>query len=154
MRTRLSAGQLTPLIEIIIAVAFFAGTSTILVQVFAKAYNDSRFAHDVNNATLFVSECIERVRTSDSYDNIVNELLLIGFDKDDNERVFTITLDDGFSPVSEEGAYSAVTLVLIKEDNEAGSLITGRFTSTRRDGRELALMNTAKFIPGAADAEP
>ena len=150
MRTRLSAGQLTPLIEIIIAVAFFAVTSTILVQVFAKAYNDSRFAHDVNNATLFVSECIERVRTSDSYDNVVNELLLLGYEKDEDGRIFTITLDNGFSPVSGEGAYSTVILVLVKENNEAGCLITGRFISTRLDGRELASMDTAKFIPDAA----
>jgi len=150
MRTKpiLSAKQLTPLIEIIIAMVFFAGASIILVQVFAKAHNDSRFAHDINNATLFVGECAEKIRLADNYNGILEVLYLHGFAGSDDGNTYNAFLDIDFSPAQKAEAYSTMTFEAVINDNEAGRLITGRFVCIRKDGIELISLGTATFLPG------
>jgi len=149
MRNRLilSSKHLAPLVEIIIAVVFFAGVSTILVQVFATAHNNSRFAHDINNATLFVSECAERIRTSDSYDAFIDALHQSGFHDGDNDNAYYAYLDASFSPTSRDFAYTMVTFEASVKDSEAGRLVSGQFVCVRRDGNELIRMDTAVFLP-------
>ena len=155
MRTKpkLSAKKFVPLIEIIIAITFFAVTATILVQLFAKAHNNSRFAHDLNNATLYISECIERIKTSDDYNTFLNELSLRGFEAGDDEGVYYIHLSDRFYHSTEDNAYSTVIFTYSIKDNEAGRLITGNFICTRNDGRELVSIDMATFLHKAINIE-
>jgi len=177
MKTKLilSAKQLTPLIEIILAMAFFAATSTILIQVFSKAHTDSRLAHDINSAMLFVSEYVEQIRRADTYSAVEEVLFRGGFQeadsttvtaagndsendkidstKSDNSSgiVFIIYLDDSFSPILRNAAYANVTYEISIKEGKAGSLITGQFVCIRKDGKELVRMDTAVFSAGAID---
>jgi len=142
----LSTKQLTPLIEIIIVMVFFAGASVILVQVFAKAHNDSRFAHDINNATLFVGECAERIRLAEDYGGVLDALYSSGFEKNGDGHEFSAYLDVNFLPASGVAVYSAVTFDASVKDTEAGRLMTGQFVCMRNDGVELIRMDTAAFL--------
>ena len=148
-RATLSAKQLLPLIEIILAVTFFAGASIILAQVFAKAHTNSRYAHDINNAVLFISECAEKLKTSE-YDGMLNTLHAIGFEKDDN--AYYAYLDEKFSVTSKGLAYLTVAFESSEKGAGAGRLITGQFICLRKDGIELARIDTAVFFAGAGDA--
>ena len=149
MRTKpiLSAKQLTPLIEIILAMVFFSVASTVLVQVFAKAHNDSRFAHDINNATLFVGECAENIHISDDYGAVLDALYSSGFEMVERNHLFHAYFDTDFSPAPRDTAYSTVTFELSAKDTEAGQLLTGQFICARKDGKELVNMETAVFLP-------
>ena len=142
----LSTKQLTPLIEIIIVMVFFAGASVILVQVFAKAHNDSRFAHDINNATLFVGECAERIRLTEDYDGVLDALISNGFEKTGDGHGYIVYLDANFSSASKITAYSVITFDASVKDTEAGQLMTGQFVCMRNDGVELIRMDTAAFL--------
>ena len=144
----LSAKQLTPLIEIILTLAFFAGVSTILLQIFAGAHNNSRLAHDINNATLFVSECAERIRTSDNYDTISDALYLSGFEKAEGGYVYRAYLDGDFTSTPKDTAYSTVTFEASVKDTGRGRLLTGQFVCARKDGKELFSIETAVFFAG------
>ena len=144
----LSAKQLTPLIEIILTLAFFAGVSTILLQIFAGAHNNSRLAHDINNATLFVGECAERIRTADHYDAVSDALYLRGFEKAEGEHVYLAYLDGDFASAPKDKAYSTVTFEASVTDAGQGRLLTGQFVCTRRDGKELFRAETAVFFVG------
>ena len=152
MRTKpiISAKQLTPLIEIILALVFFAITSTILVRVFSRAHNDSRLAHDINNATLFVSECAERIRTADSLDAISDSLTHLGFEYDSKGGGYRAILSSDFTPVSSDSpsraAYTTVSFEMKAKDTSAGRLVTGQFICTRNDNEELISINTAVFL--------
>ena len=142
----LSAKQLTPLIEIIIVMVFFAGASAILVQVFAKAHNDSRFAHDINNATLFAGECAERIRMAEDYDGLLDALYSNGFEESADSREYNAYLDADFSAAHRDAAYSVITFEASVRDTEAGRLVTGLFVCIRNDGVELISMETAAFL--------
>ena len=148
----ISAKQLTPLIEIILAMAFFAGTSTILIQVFSKAHADSRLAHDINNATLLISECIEQIRRADSFDAVTNVLDIADFEKDDNEHIYRVYLDSSFLSTLKDSAYSTIDFVVHSENTKAGQLVIGQFVCIRGDGKELVSMDTAVFF--AKSVEP
>ena len=144
----LSAKQLTPLIEIILTLAFFAGVSTILLQIFAGAHTNSRLAHDINNATLFVGECAERIRTSDHYDTVSDTLYLSGFEKSEGGHVYHAYLDGDFDSAPKNAAYSTVTFEASVKDTVQGRLLTGQFVCVRRDGKELFRAETAVFFAG------
>lgn len=154
MKTKavLSAKQLTPLIEMIIALAFFTVTSTILAQLFARAHKDSRFAHDMNNATLFVAECAEKIRSAGAYGAVPDLLGHEGFEAGGGEHVYHAYLDGGFSPVAADEAYATVTFAFVVKETAAGRLLTGQFVCIRKDGKELAGIEAAVFFTGAKDA--
>lgn len=156
MKTKpiLSAKQLTPLIEIILVMAFFAGASTILIQVFAKAHNDSRLAHDINSATLYISECAERIRAAESYEAISDALHRSGFENNDNDYVYIVYLDAGFCSVHKDISYSTVSFEVSIKDTQAGKLITGHFACIRKDGEELISMDTAVHMHNTRDMKP
>lgn len=159
MRTKpiISAKQLTPLIEIILALVFFAITSTILVRVFSRAHNDSRLAHDINSATLFVGECAEKIKTADSLDAISALLTHSGFVYDAKGGGYRADLDSGFNSISDAAqkppaaassktAYVAVAFEIKARETGAGRLVTGRFVCTRYDGVELIRIDTAVIL--------
>jgi len=142
-----STKQLAPLIEIIIAVAFFATASTILIRVFSQAHNNSRLAHDINNATLFVGECAENIRASKDYNSVLGALGSAGFVKSEDSNVYHIYFDEEFSTTESDEVYATVTFAITMEDNGAGRLLSGRFICERTDGEELVSMETAVFMP-------
>ena len=149
----LSSRQLTPLIEILIVITFFASATAVLAQIFAKAHNDSRLAHDINSAALFVGECAERVRAAD-LETALSAGCLPGFEAEDGAsaaggRIFCAYLDSDFNTVSRELAYATVSYEAgTKEVGAAGVLLTGLFVCTRKDGEELIGINTAVFYEG------
>ena len=168
----LSTKQLTPLIEIIIVMAFFAVAATILVQVFAKAHADSQLAHDINMATLYASEYAEQFRVSGAYDSVISILLLGGFQETDNKENddfdnsgivikknnystdsnviinnnYYICLDNSFSPISKDAAHVVVTIKLLLTMTDAGQLLTGQIVCVRKDDTELVSLEIAAFF--------
>ena len=147
----LSSRQLTPLIEILIVLTFFASATAVLAQIFAKAHNDSRLAHDINNAVLFVGECAERVRTA-GFDEVISAGGLPGFRQGDTEMSgaagdegYSAYLDSDFTAASKATAYATVSCRIDVSETAAGRLLKARFVCIRKDGEELASINTAVF---------
>lgn len=140
----LSAKQLTPLIEILIVITFFSGTAVILAQIFAKAYNDSLLAHDINSATLFVGECAERIRASE-YETVFTPECLPGFEKDAESSIYRTYIGSEFEAVPKATAYAEVIFDAVMEKTEAGSLLTGTLICTRVDGTELISIKVAVY---------
>ena len=140
----LSAKNITPLVEIIIAVAFFAGASVIIAQIFAKAHIDSTLAHDINNATLYVRECVEQIRLVD-YDGELESLCPEGFEKGDGDYVYCAFLDEEFAETVSSLAYTTVVFEFDIDESPAGYLLSGQFACTRKDGTELIRIDTAVF---------
>ena len=149
MKTRkvLSAKQFISLIEIIIALVFFAIASVVLLRLFSEAHNTSRLAHDINNATLFVTECAERLRVS-TFETFTVELDKMGFKditKTDVDYIYCAYLDENFIPTPVSVKYLAATLSFSVTETVAGHLLTGHLVCIRGDSEELIGIDIAAF---------
>ena len=143
----LSAKQFISLIEIIIALVFFAVAAVIILRLFSEAHNTSRLAHDINNATLFVTECAEKLRVSDfdTFPDILDNEGFTDVRNDNSDYTYHAYLDENFIPTQKSSEYSTTTLSITVRETEAGILLTGRLVCIRKDLVELIGIDVAAF---------
>ena len=144
IKPMLSTKNLTPLLEVIIAVAFFSASAVVLAQVFASAHISSTLAHDINNATLYVRQCAEQIHLMD-FDDTTVSIFLDGFEKGSAENTYIAFLDEDFSKTTEATAYTTVVFEFDTDENTVGFLLSGQFTCTRKDNVELIRIDAAAF---------
>ena len=127
MRAKLSSRSVTPLVEILIVLFFFAFVCTVILEMFASADAKSQLAADINGAAVLAQNCAETIRGRES--TLLSESLP-GFQVAEagGLRVFTRLLDRQWNGTQESGARYLMEIKLKKADSTAGILTTGILT--------------------------
>lgn len=128
-----SRSQRTLLVEIMVAVLFFALCATVLLRTFAAAYAYSERAGVESEALLMAQDLAECLYAADD-----REALLAGSGFDEEEGRWR----------REHGAY-ALEVELAGEDAPAGTLQTAQIRAKRGDATVVTLP-CARYVPGEA----
>ena len=150
MRAKLSSRSITPLVEILIVLFFFAFLCTVILEMFASADAKSQLAADVNGAAVLAQNCAETIRNKES--TLLTQSLP-GFQlaETGGQRVFTRLLDGDWNETNESGARYLMEIKLKKGDSTAGILTTGTLTVYRLSGtsRQILIeLPLGEYTPG------
>lgn len=117
------------LMELIIAILFFAITSAFCVQFFVKSHLLSQESKILSQA---VNECANIAEVYDTADSIREAFSLLediypgisgGLDVSDTSAEATVYYDDSFSPCDREDSSYTLTAALTKEDSMLAATI-------------------------------
>lgn len=122
--------QSSLLVEIVIAVLFFAMSATVILNVFATAYRQSSYAGALSSSTEEAQDLAERLYLSDDPQAM---LAGEGFVQDGETWYLTA---DGYD----------LAVELASESSEAGELRTANIV-VMREGEMLIELPLARYIP-------
>ena len=122
--------QSSLLVEIVIAVLFFAMSATVILNVFAAAYRQSSYAGALSASTEEAQDLAERLYLSDD-----PQAMLAGEEFVQEGDTWHLTAD----------AYD-LAVELMSENGEAGELRTANIT-VLREGETLIELPLARYIP-------
>lgn len=130
MRAKLSSRSVTPLVEILIVLFFFAFVCTVVLEMFASADAKSQLAADINRAAVAAQNCAETIRGRES--SLLSESLP-DFEIADagSQRVFTRWLDKDWNTSEKSGARYLMEIKIKKADSAAGILTKGTLSVYR-----------------------
>lgn len=121
----------TLLVEIMIAVLFFALSSTSILQAFVVTRNQSRLADVYNVALMEAQNIADKIYVSDDVDETLKQA---GFTQDGEVWTFT------------EEIYN-LRVIVAQEETESGVLLNAEVSAVHQDEAILTLP-CSRYIPG------
>lgn len=128
------------LMELIIAIAFFACSSAVCIQLFAKAHQLSAKSANTNMAVHIAQSAAESFKSTGASAERMSALL----ESDISGDVFVIHYDENWNRQPEAGRFT-MTVRMESADDMAVADIT--VTDSRADGVALYQLSAQKYLP-------
>jgi type II secretory pathway pseudopilin PulG len=149
MRGRLSSKAITPLLEVVVILFFFAFMSTMVLRLFVMSYQRSILARDINQALWAAQDAAEELRGS---------IVFLPVDVPDGtvwqgyELRYSQEYDADWNPIDTEDGVYRMSYGMLWDRHDAGALLTGSIVVVRKadanhDGVELCVLPVAHFVP-------